>query len=71
MEFAGTAEQALVYLNVHWGRRYAFALPQAEGVWTATARYGDGDRLEAESPAVLLEVVRRHYRDHLPWAGKG
>lgn len=28
MDIAGTPEQALAYLNTHWGIRYSFARPE-------------------------------------------
>jgi hypothetical protein len=62
-EIGGTAEQQLIYLNTHWGRRYEFAAPQnAGGPWTATARFGGHDRLQAPTPAALLGQVRAHYQ---------
>ena len=65
MDIAGTPEQALVYLNTHRGTRYSFALPETpSGNWTATARFGDHDRLQARSPATLLETVRARYQAH-------
>jgi len=69
MHFAGTPEQALVYLNTHWGRQYSFARPETSGGnWTATAKFGDEDRLQAPSAAALLDTVRAHYqsRSHKP-----
>ena len=63
MDIAGTPEQALVYLNTHWGTRYSFALPETRsGNWTATAKSSDHDRLQAPSPADLLETIHGHYR---------
>lgn len=65
MELGGTAEQQLIFLNTHWGRRYTFAVPQARGgPWTATATFGGQDRLQACSAAELLEAVRAHYQAH-------
>lgn len=59
----GSREQQLVFLNMHWGGQYSFAAPAApDGVWTATARFGLGDRLNGESAVDLLEQVRHHYR---------
>jgi hypothetical protein len=63
MEIAGTPEQALVFLNTHWGSRYSFARHETpSGNWTATAKFGDQDRLQAVSPAALLQTVRTHYQ---------
>lgn len=59
----GSREQQLVFLNIHWGVQYAFALPAApDGQWTATARFGPGDRLNGDSAGELLEQVRHHYQ---------
>ena len=59
----GSREQQLVFLNIHWGVQYSFAAPAAPGgPWTATARFGPGDRLNGESAGELLERVRHHYR---------
>jgi hypothetical protein len=69
-ELRGTAEQQLIYLQTHWGRRYEFALPQAPGgPWTATATVGGHDRLQAPAPAALLEKVRAHYQARKPHGG--
>jgi hypothetical protein len=39
MELAGTPEQQLVFLNMHWGRMYEFTAPdQACVPWTAEAK---------------------------------
>lgn len=66
-ELGGTAEQQLIFLNTHWGRRYAFAVPQAPGrQWTATAKFGGHDRIQARTAAELLETVRAHYQGHKP-----
>jgi hypothetical protein len=63
MPIAGTPEQALVFLNTHWGHRYSFALPEKPSAnWTATAKFGGHDFLQAPTPAALLETVRAHYR---------
>ena len=70
VELGGTAEQQLIYLNTHWGRRYDFAPPQkARGPWTATARFGGHDRLQAPTPVALLEEVRAHYQASKPPGG--
>jgi hypothetical protein len=66
-ELEGTVEQQLIFLNLHWGRRYEFVPPQAPGEqWTATAKFGDRDRLQARTPAGLLEDVRAHYQANKP-----
>jgi hypothetical protein len=63
----GTAEQQLIFLNTHWGRRYTFAAPQPQGgPWTATARFGEHDALQAATAAELLDVVRAHYQANRP-----
>ncbi len=63
----GTAKQQLIYLNTHWGKRYTFAAPQAPGgQWTATARLGERDTLQATTSAELLSVVRAHYKANRP-----
>lgn len=59
----GSRQQQLVFLNIHWGRKYEFAAPALpDGHWTATARFGEGDRLRGDSAGQLLEQVRYHYR---------
>jgi hypothetical protein len=59
----GSREQQLVFLNTHWGGQYSFAAPASPGgLWTATARFGPGDRLDGPSAVDLLEQVRDHYR---------
>jgi hypothetical protein len=69
-DLRGTAEQQLIYLQTHWGRRYELALPQVPGgLWTATATFGDRDRLQAPAPAELLEQVRAHYQANRPPGG--
>lgn len=65
MEITGTPQQALVYLNTHWGRQYSFVQPETPGAnWTATAKFGAHDRLQAPTPATLLATVRTHYQSH-------
>jgi hypothetical protein len=65
LELGGTIEQQLIFLNTHWDRQYAFATPQAPGgPWTATARFGGHDRLQAYTAAELLDAVRAHYQAH-------
>jgi hypothetical protein len=67
LELGGTVEQQLIYLQTHWGRRYEFASPQAPGEqWTATARFGDRDRIQARTSAELLEDLRAHYQANKP-----
>jgi hypothetical protein len=62
MELAGTAEQQLVFLNMHWGRVYAFSAPEGPGApWTAQAKFGDRDEMQASSATELLSSVRKHY----------
>ena len=62
MELDGTNQQKLVFLNTHWGRRYSFAPPDVPGgQWTATAKFGQHDRIHEWSAAELLEEVRDHY----------
>jgi hypothetical protein len=64
-ELSGTPRQQLVFLNTYWGGQYAFASSQARGdQWTATAKFGQHDRLEGSSAAELLEKVPGHYRAH-------
>jgi hypothetical protein len=66
-ELGGTVDQQLIYLQTHWGRRYEFASPQAPGgQWTATAKFGDRDRIQAWTSAELLEEVRAHYQASKP-----
>jgi hypothetical protein len=63
MELVGSRQQQLVFLNTHWGGKYAFSAPrQPGGRWTATAKFGHYERLQAETATDLLERVRHHYR---------
>jgi hypothetical protein len=67
LELCGTADQQLIYLNTHWGRRYAFMPPQAPaGHWTATAKFGGRDQVRAPTAAELLAAVRAHYQASRP-----
>ena len=62
MELTGTMEQQLIFLKLHWGRRYTFAAPDAPGDnWTSRAKFGEQDELQEESATELLLAVRRHY----------
>lgn len=62
MELTGTPEQQLVFLNMHWGRMYEFASSdRADAPWTAQAKFGDQDEMQAKSATQLLHVVRAHY----------
>jgi hypothetical protein len=47
------------YLRIHYGRTYEFSAQ--DGKCFARALFGSGDVLEADSPAELLTLVRRHY----------
>jgi hypothetical protein len=61
-ELYGTHQQQLIFLNMHWGAGYSFECPQAPGgQWTATAKFGQHDEVQAFSAAELLEEVRAHY----------
>jgi hypothetical protein len=63
MELRGTTEQRLIHLNTHWGRQYDFTAPtRGHAKWTAKAKFGMLDELEAETSAELLEEVRAHYQ---------
>jgi hypothetical protein len=63
MELGGTDQQQLVFLNTHWGSKYSFAAPGAPGGrWTATAKFGEHDRIQEWTATELLEEVRDHYR---------
>ena len=63
MELGGTSQQQLVFLNTHWGSKYSFAAPEAPGgQWTATAKFGQHDRIQEWSAAELLEEIRDHYK---------
>jgi hypothetical protein len=67
-ELCGTPQQQLVFLNAHWGRKYTFTLPgEPDSPWTATAKFGDHDELEAGTAGELLAEVRTHYQGY----GKG
>ena len=47
------------YLRWHWDDIYEFA--DRDGGCSAVAKFGHRDVLEADSPAELLVLVRRHY----------
>jgi hypothetical protein len=67
LELGGTVEQQLIFLNLHWGRRYEFVSPQTPGgQWTATPKFGEHDRLQAPTSTELLEEVRAHYQANKP-----
>jgi len=69
MELSGTVQQRLVFLNTHWGSKYSFTAPaRPGGRWTAEARFGRHDQLDAESAAELLELIRSHYQASMPAA---
>ena len=62
MEIAGTTVQQLIFLNLHWGRMYEFKAPDRIGApWIAQAKFGDQDKLRAESATEMLREVRTHY----------
>lgn len=62
MQVTGTPEQQLVFLNMHWGRMYEFTAPDRAGApWTAQAKFGNRDELQAKSATEMLLVVRAHY----------
>jgi hypothetical protein len=62
MEPTGTPEQQLVFLNMRWGRMYEFTAPdQACAPWTAQAKFGNREKLQAKSATEMLLVVRAHY----------
>lgn len=66
-ELGGTVEQQLIYLNTHWGRRYAFTAPhEPAGPWTATAKFGSHDQMQAWTAKELLEETRAHYQANKP-----
>jgi hypothetical protein len=70
-EVGGTLQQQLVFLNTHWGSKYSFTAPAKPGSrWTAAARFGQHDRLAAESAAELLDLVRGHYQASRPTEGE-
>jgi hypothetical protein len=63
----GTPEQQLIHLNTHWGRQYVFTAPESPpGPWKATAKFGDGDKLEAGTAQELLGKIRGHYQANRP-----
>jgi hypothetical protein len=67
LELRGTTDQQLIYLNTHWGRQYSFASPSKPwDEWTATAKFGSYDQLQAQTAAELLEEVRAHYQANKP-----
>jgi hypothetical protein len=62
-----TPDQELIFLKLHWGRQYEFVSPQKPGGgWTATAKFGQNDRLQAPTATELLGKVRRHYQSNRP-----
>jgi len=66
-ELRGTREQQLIHLNMHWGSRYDFTMPQdAGGIWTARANFGAHDELAEDTATDLLLAVRRHYEANRP-----
>jgi hypothetical protein len=50
----------IAYLRYHWADRYVFS--QEDGQWVATAKFAAKDRLAADTPQLLLDLVREHYR---------
>lgn len=65
MGIIGSAEQALIFLQAHWGSRYQFTRPGAPGEqWTALARFGQHDQIHAWLADELLELVRAHSAQH-------
>jgi hypothetical protein len=71
IELDRTNQQKLIFLNTHWGDKYLFAAPEIPGSqWTATAKFGQHDRLQEWSAAELLEEVRDHYRANGAKAGE-
>ena len=63
MELTGTPEQQLIHLTTHWGRMYVFTAPTAGSTtWSAQAKFGEHDELQAESAGELLLAVRAHYK---------
>ena len=62
MELTGSAEQQIIFLNLHWGRTYEFTAPDtASTAWKARAKFGEQDELQEDSAAGLLLAVRAHY----------
>jgi hypothetical protein len=54
-DLEGTPEQQFIFLNLHWGRMYVFtASAVGSTTWTAQARFGEHDELQAESGGELL-----------------
>jgi hypothetical protein len=47
------------YLRYHWGTWYSFAV--RSGQFTATAKFGTGDVLTAETAECLRQQIWRHY----------
>lgn len=68
----GTHQQQLIFLNTRWEANYSFRLPQAPGgKWTAVAKFGAQDELQAFSPSELLEEVRVDFRTRRLQNSKG
>ncbi len=49
----------MAFLRFHWDDAYVFAV--TDGRYTARAKFGEKDLLEADTPEKLLSMVRRHY----------
>jgi hypothetical protein len=49
----------MAYLRFHWDDAYIFAV--TGGKYTARAKFGQADLLEAHTPDELLAMVRRHF----------
>jgi hypothetical protein len=47
------------YLRYHWGD--AYVITRENGIWTATARFGDRTVLTAECGEKLRRLIWNHY----------
>lgn len=55
--------EVMAQLRRHWGDVYRFSV--VDGRYTATAKFGRRDVLDANDPEELLGKIRRHYRPGL------
>jgi hypothetical protein len=59
-----TQREVMAQLRFHWGDAYRFTA--LKGHYTATAKFGSQDVLQADDPEQLLAQIRRHYRRDPP-----
>jgi hypothetical protein len=50
------------YLKQNWNSVYTIIRPgNAQDVWMAIAKFGNGDELIADTADILLDLIRHHY----------